>query len=162
MPRLGRLKKRPEFLRVAGKGRKIATPGLVLQALVRDRETAAAPEAPEAAVGVEELRVGFTASRKVGKAVERNRARRRLRAAVAELMPLAGRSGRDYVVVARRDTLTRPWPALLEDLRTALARVETAGRSGGAPARHGRGKAAGRKARGGGGRNGPAEAKEAG
>lgn len=159
MPRLGRLKKRPEFLRVAGKGRKVATPGLVLQALERDRQTTAAPEA---AVGVEELRVGFTASRKVGKAVERNRARRRLRAAVAELLPLAGRAGRDYVVVARRDTLTRPWPALLDDLRTALARVETAGRPGGSPGRHGRGKAAGRKARNGGGRNGPAEAKEAG
>lgn len=162
MPRLGRLKKRPEFLRVAGKGRKIATPGLVLQALERDRNVAAAPEAPAAALCVEELRVGFTASRKVGKAVERNRARRRLRAAVAELLPLAGRPGRDYVVVARRGTLTRPWPALLEDLRTALAQVETAGRSGGAPGPRGRGRMAGRKARGGGGRDGPAEAKEAG
>lgn len=127
MSRLGRLKRRPEFLRVAARGRKVATPGLVLQALERrDSEIAPASAAEEPSA---QVRVGFTASRKVGKAVERNRARRRLRAAVKEIFPIMARLGRDYVVIARRSTLKRAWPDLLADLRSALERVETSGRS---------------------------------
>ena len=53
------------------------------------------------------MRVGFTASRKVGIAVERNRARRRLRAAVHEIMALHAAPGRDYVVIARAGTAKR-------------------------------------------------------
>ncbi len=75
------------------------------------------------------IRVGFTASRKVGKAVERNRARRRLKAATAEVLPQRGRPGYDYVVIARQATLRRPYRALLTDLSTALERV-SARRSG--------------------------------
>ena len=135
--RLGRLKRRPEFLRVAARGRKAATPGLVLQALERrDSKPAAQPgEVGPDEVGPDEageddaaVRVGFTASRKVGQAVERNRARRRLRAAVAEVFPTAAKQGRDYVIVARRGTLHRAWPDLLADLRSALERVETSER----------------------------------
>ena len=66
------------------------------------------------------LRVGFTASRKIGIAVKRNRARRRLRAAAARLLPLYGLAGNDYVLVARRETLTRPFEGLLADLASAL------------------------------------------
>ena len=66
------------------------------------------------------LRVGYTASRKVGGAVERNRAKRRLRAAAAALLPLYGRAGNDYVLVARRETLTWPFDGLLADLASAL------------------------------------------
>jgi len=73
MPRVGALKRRPEFLRVAAGRVKWVTPGLVLQARCRgDAE--------------EEIRVGFTVSRKVGNAVRRNRARRRLRAAAGEVL----------------------------------------------------------------------------
>jgi len=65
-------------------------------------------------------RIGVTASRKVGNAVERNRAKRRLRAAAAAVLPLYGLAGNDYVLVARRDTLTRGFDRLLEDLTGAL------------------------------------------
>ena len=66
------------------------------------------------------LRVGFTASRKIGNAVARNRAKRRLRAAAAALLPLHGRGGHDYVLVARTATLTRRFDDLLADLTGAL------------------------------------------
>lgn len=111
---LGRLKKRSEFLAAARRGRKAVTPGLVLQALRRKAEAGA----PEAA------RLGLTASRKVGNAVTRNRARRRLRAAAGEVLPALGRPGTDYVLIARGATPTRPYRELLEDLREALGKVE--------------------------------------
>ncbi len=75
---------------------------------------------PQAASQPGVVRVGFTASRYIGGAVERNRAKRRLRAAAAALLPLYGREGNDYVLVARRETLTRSFSALLDDLATAL------------------------------------------
>ena len=66
------------------------------------------------------LRVGFTASRKVGNAVIRNRAKRRLRAAASQLLPLLGRVGHDYVLVARGTTVARPFADLLADVTRAL------------------------------------------
>jgi ribonuclease P protein component len=110
---LPRLKKRAEFLRVAGLRLKWAAPGLILQI---------GPRSDEAPTGV---RVGFTASRKVGNAVLRNRSRRRLKAAAAEIMPAEARSDCDYVLIARPETAKRPFNLLLEDLRTALRRVKT-------------------------------------
>ena len=68
------------------------------------------------------MRVGYTVSKKVGNAVERNRVRRRLRAAVRE--SLERRPGRDYVVIGRRAALTRPWTALVDDLKAAADRIE--------------------------------------
>ena len=70
-----------------------------------------------------QLRIGFTASRKVGNAVARNRAKRRLRAAAAALLPLLGRSGHDYVLVARPATVTRPYNVLLADIAEALRKA---------------------------------------
>lgn len=112
---LVRLTRRAEFLTVASRGRRAVTPGLVLQAWRRQ----GADPGPEAAC----IRVGFTASRKVGGAVERNRARRRLRALAAEILAAQGREGHDYVLVARRETVARSFTDLRQDLLRALRRV---------------------------------------
>jgi ribonuclease P protein component len=133
-----RLKHRAEFLRVAGAGRKFVAPGLILQVLRRDPAGVAASVSGSAAAGsgaaesAGAKRVGYTASRKVGFAVARNRARRRLRAAVAEIMPGCAAPGHDYVLVARAATLKRPYSALVEDLKTALRRLDVYREPGGA------------------------------
>jgi ribonuclease P protein component len=71
-----------------------------------------------------DIRVGFTASRKVGNAVTRNRAKRRLRAVAAAVLPCAGRPGTDYVLIARSGTAERAFAALLADLEAAVRRVD--------------------------------------
>ena len=70
------------------------------------------------------MRVGFTASRKVGNAVVRNRAKRRLRAAAAEILARDGRSGTDYVLIARAGTGQRRYGDQVADLAGALRQVE--------------------------------------
>ncbi|HEX3884377.1 MAG TPA: ribonuclease P protein component [Stellaceae bacterium] len=109
---LVRLKRRADFLRVAAVRRRAVRDGLVLQAALQ----------PEAETG--ELRVGYTASRRVGNAVVRNRAKRRLRAAAAEVLARDGRKGTDYVLIARADTPSRPYRELVGDLAGALRQVE--------------------------------------
>ncbi|MCF4165849.1 ribonuclease P protein component [Zavarzinia compransoris] len=109
--RLVRLKTRQEFLAVAGARRKFTTPGLMLQAMAR-------PDSDPAAA-----RVGFTASRKVGNAVTRNRAKRRLRALAADVVARRAQGGIDYVLIARQETATRSFALLREDLTTALGRL---------------------------------------
>lgn len=68
-------------------------------------------------------RVGFTASKRVGNAVARNRAKRRLRAVAAEVLPLYAAPGHDYVVIGRQATLDRDWDDLKGDLEQALRRI---------------------------------------
>jgi ribonuclease P protein component len=109
---LGRLTRRPEFLRVARGRRKAVAPGLVLQAAPCPSEIQG--PAP---------RIGFTASKKVGNAVARNRARRRLRAVVNDVIGARGGEAMDYVVIARAATLERGYADLLDDLRATLAKV---------------------------------------
>ena len=96
-------------------------PGLLLQVAPRPADTGASP------------RVGYTASRKVGNAIRRNRSRRRLRAAVDAVLTVHGDTAFDYVLVAREATPTRAWRALLGDLETAMRRLK-AWRNDGAPA----------------------------
>jgi ribonuclease P protein component len=114
---LKRLTKRAEFLRVRA-GARAARNSVIIEA--RRREA-------DGAIGV-----GFTASRKVGGAVVRNRARRRLREAARMQMPIHGLPGVDYVLVARQSTPEADWSALLDDVGTALIRLASALKEGAA------------------------------
>ena len=78
---------------------------------------------PEPQAHENAARFGVTASRKVGGAVQRNRAKRRLRAAARTVLPLSAVAGNDYVLVARHDTLTRTFDALVSDLERAVRAV---------------------------------------
>lgn len=105
-----RLRRRADFKAVAG-GKRVSRPGFVLQAL--KRSGGMADGAP---------RVGFTVTRKTGNAVERNRIRRRLRAAVAAT---GGHleTATDYVLVGRRSALTLQFQRLVTDLESGFARL---------------------------------------
>jgi ribonuclease P protein component len=115
---LARLKKRADFLR-AQKGVRRVTPSLTLEACVGPAETTES-RTTEGRTTPGGLRVGFTATKKLGNAVTRNRAKRRLRAAAAQVLPGLGQAGRDYVLVARPGTLDRDFAQLTEDLASAL------------------------------------------
>jgi ribonuclease P protein component len=110
-----RLKKRADFLAAAGGGK---APGAAFVLQARQRPDEGPP------------RVGFTVSKKVGNAVERNRVRRRLRAIVR--LAAAGRmhAGHDYVLIGRRTALNWPFERLTRDFEGALRRVH-AGATGG-------------------------------
>ncbi len=110
------LTKRADFLACA-RGRKAVTPGFVLQG----RRRAEAEDDPAC------IRIGFTASKKVGNAVARNRAKRRLRALARAVLPREGLTGWDYVLVARKDeTAARPFATLEAELARALDKVHPA------------------------------------
>ncbi|QEL89270.1 ribonuclease P protein component [Azospirillum brasilense] len=124
-PRVGRLKRRPEFLAVAGTRRKHVAPGLILQVRRHDERQRPAPGEPpqRPAPGEPPIRLGLTASRKVGNAVVRNRARRRLREAARQILTAHAAPGHDFVLVARAATAERPWTELVGDLIAALKRL---------------------------------------
>lgn len=110
LPLLETLKNRPDFLRTA-QGRRQGTGSFLVQGRAR-------------ADGSGVIRVGFTASKKIGNAVARNRAKRRLRALARELLPALARAGWDYVIVAKPEaTNSRDFNDMRADLATALASV---------------------------------------
>ena len=103
------MKKRRDFLSAA-KGKTCALGAVATQG--RDR-------ADDAAL----IRLGFTATRRIGGAVVRNRAKRRLREAARLLAPLHAKPGCDYVFIARQGTASRPWTRLLDDMKATLIRL---------------------------------------
>jgi ribonuclease P protein component len=105
------IRKRADFLAAARAARQ-GTATMLVQG--RDRRD-----------GKPTIRVGFTCSKKVGNAVVRNRAKRRLRAIARELLPVAGHPGWDYVLIGRAEaTAVRPFDDLRRDLAHALRRLE--------------------------------------
>jgi ribonuclease P protein component len=122
------LKSRSEFQRVQ-KGAKWVTPAFILQGLSRVEQDANEP------------RFGFTVSsksvakeregaKKRGMAVDRNRARRRLKEAVRLTYAEAARPEFDYVIIGRAAALTRNFADLLADMRIAFHKVGQPARSG--------------------------------
>ena len=88
------------------------TPGLVLQM----------QKAPE---GIEDARLGITVTKRLGNAVVRNRAKRRLREAAKLTMPLLAQPGCDYVLIGRDATASMPFVALVDELKLALSKVHS-------------------------------------
>ena len=129
-PRIERLRQRADFLRAASACRQ-GTAGFLLQARQRpdggaDGAGGAGEPSGPAAAPSRPMRVGFTCSKKIGNAVARNRAKRRLRALAAEIMPIGGRPGWDYVLVGRPDaTIDRAFADLRADLVSALDRIHS-------------------------------------
>ena len=107
------LKKRKEFVQIAGHGRKFVTSGLVLQVMSRGTEN----------LFGDAIRVGFTTTKKVGNAVKRNRVRRRLRALAQLILPEFGQKGCDYVLIGRTATFDRYFDDLVQDLKYALKKI---------------------------------------
>jgi ribonuclease P protein component len=106
---MDRLRQRADFLAVAN-GARINSPAFVVQRRLRD------DGGP--------VRVGFTVTKKNGTATERNRIRRRLRELVKRVDVIAMRPHSDYVLVGRRAALNRGFAAMLDDLRSALNRLD--------------------------------------
>jgi len=110
--RLRRILKRSEYLRVKQQGTSVAKPGLVIQA---------APGMDDSSFLYP--RVGFTVSKRVGNAIKRNRARRRLKSVASDVLPKEGFPAWDYVFIGRVVTLERSYDSLLEDARVALRKI---------------------------------------
>jgi ribonuclease P protein component len=106
---MDRLRQRADFLAVAN-GARINSAAFVVQGRRRD------DKGP--------IRIGFTVTKKNGTATERNRIRRRLRELVKRLDVISMRPHSDYVLVGRRIALNRDFPAMLDDLRSALRRLD--------------------------------------
>ena len=110
LPQLTVMVKRRDFLSAA-RARRQGTQGMMVQARNRRDDSAS-------------IRVGFTCSKKVGNAVARNRAKRRLREVARMILPELGKPGWDYVLIGRRDeTGCRDFQALQSDFRTALEKL---------------------------------------
>ncbi|WP_371171248.1 ribonuclease P protein component [Aliiroseovarius sp. 2305UL8-7] len=115
-PKVTTLTERKDFL-AAARARRAPAPAFLLQARKRkDDEKASAVQ----------IRVGYTCSKKVGNAVARNRAKRRLRAIAHEVLPGLGKPGWDYVLIGRAEkTASRDYVDLKADLVRAIQQIHT-------------------------------------
>jgi len=120
------LKRRSEYLRLRG-GRRWSSPAFVIEMRAREEASCLVGTAP---------RFGFTATKKLGNAVTRNRIRRRLKEAVRIAAPGRAKDGCDYVVIARDAAADRPFAALERDLIAALGRLDGPSDGDRRPARH--------------------------
>lgn len=116
--RIGRLKKRADFLRLSRTRTRSASTGLVVQARPMPD-----PRSEDDRESCLDMRVGFTASKKVGNAVRRNRAKRRMRALADSVLRDRAVGGYDYVLIARPATVDRDFSALSDDLHFSLKRL---------------------------------------
>lgn len=108
-----RLKKRQDFVHLNHNGRKFITKGFVLLALSRGENN------PFSDI----IRVGFTTTKKLGKAVIRNRIRRRLRAVAQKVFPTSGQKTYDYILIGRMTTNDCSFERLVNDLNFALEHI---------------------------------------
>ncbi|MFO7921425.1 MAG: ribonuclease P protein component [Nioella sp.] len=114
MTQLQTLTRRADFLRTA-RARRAPVPAFLVQARRRCESEGVDPQA---------IRVGFTCSKKVGNAVARNRAKRRLREVARAILPLEGRPGWDYVLIGKAgDTAAQPMETMKADLSRALRKL---------------------------------------
>lgn len=113
------LAKRRDFLRVAATRKKWVSGSMIVQ--IAPRETSDLEQDSQA---ISTIRVGYTASKKVGNAVMRNRAKRRLREVVRHVLGDKGQEGHDYVLIARSATVALPFDQLIRDFSWCLKRLK--------------------------------------
>ena len=107
---------RAGFLAARSKGEKALSRGLVIQAIENEES---------------EWRVGLTATKRIGNAVTRNRARRRMRALARSYLAPVAQPGIDYVLIARHDTTTANWQDMAKGLRKAIRYLHRSKNQGG-------------------------------
>lgn len=115
MPVVLRIKKRADFLKAQKYGKSAVASGLVLQVV---ESNSVSKESPG-------IKIGFTATKKVGNAVRRNRIKRRLRAVAREVIPECAAEGYDYVLIGRHSSAERDFQSLIKDLKYTLHNTGT-------------------------------------
>ena len=104
------IKKRSDFLKIQSKGKKWVSHGLIIQTMPNEDAI---------------KRIGFTVTKRTDKsAVKRNRIKRRLRAAAADILPQSAKNGHDYILGGRPQTLTRPYDTLKNDIKWCLGKMD--------------------------------------